>query len=97
MHLVIWSVRGFRIYGNGFNHVRTWLQGQLAVICTGMLLVLPSMSYVRAVPTVLSVPFNVTLLYGEPDQVIFLKLPMIDMTCWYVYGVVKITVSVPGK
>jgi hypothetical protein len=55
------------------------------------------MLYVRAVPTVLSVPFNVTLSYGEPDQVIFLKLPMIDMTCWYVYGVVKITVSVPGK
>jgi hypothetical protein len=77
--------------------VRTWLHGQLAILRTRMLLSLPSMLYVRAVPTVLSVPFNVTLSYGEPDQVIFLKLPMIDMTCWYVYGVVKITVSVPGK
>lgn len=81
MHLVVWSVRRFGIYGDGLDHVRPWLQGQLAVLRTGMLLFLPSMLYVRAVPTVLSVPFNVTLSYGEPDQVIFLKLPMIDMTC----------------
>jgi len=41
----------------------------------------PAMSYVRAVPTVLSVPLRVTEPSGEPLQVRFWKEPMMDMTC----------------
>lgn len=96
MDLIIWTrIWWLRVKGKSFDYMCTINVVSPASRLSAAKNITLDDAY-RAVPTVLSVPLSVTVLYGEPDQVMLRKEPITDKTWSYVYGVSKMTVSVPG-